>query len=270
MTQRTNAAKKTEMAISETQYAAPALEKGLDIIELLATERDGITQSGLAQRLDRSSSEIFRMLNVLERRDYVQRHSDGTYTLTLRLFNLVHLHPPLQDLLSAALPVMKALALSIQQSCHLVITFGGRIMVVAQVSSPKPMGYTVRLGASFPISPVLVSARVLTSYLPDRERADAIKLMLQSGDGDMKKDQLIKALEDIKAQGYCESSNSSTAGIIDLSAPVSDHTGQVLAALTVPYLKQFDTKIGVQPALDELIVAAQRISAQLGSPGNRD
>ena len=42
------------------KYRAPALDKGLDILELLATQETGISRSEIAKSLDRSPSEIFR------------------------------------------------------------------------------------------------------------------------------------------------------------------------------------------------------------------
>jgi len=55
----------------DAPYTAPALEKGLDILELLAGEGGGLLQNAIAQRLSRSATELFRMLSVLERRGYV-------------------------------------------------------------------------------------------------------------------------------------------------------------------------------------------------------
>src|SRR3954468_2582887 len=120
----------------EAVYSAPALEKGLDILELLASAAEGLTQAVIAQRLERSTAEIFRMLSVLERRGYLIRHPDGSYRLSLRLFELAHQHPPLQRLCGVALPAMQELAQVTRQSAHLVIHFARRILVVAQVDSP--------------------------------------------------------------------------------------------------------------------------------------
>jgi hypothetical protein len=39
-------------------YSAPALEKGMDIIELLAAADSGLTVSEISQRLDRRMSEL--------------------------------------------------------------------------------------------------------------------------------------------------------------------------------------------------------------------
>ena len=55
------------------KYRAPALDKGLDILELLAATEDGLSQAEIAKSLDRSPNEIYRMLDRLVRRDYVRR-----------------------------------------------------------------------------------------------------------------------------------------------------------------------------------------------------
>ena len=47
---------------ANAKYRAPALEKGLDILRLLAGERTPMTVSTICQRLDRSQGEIFRMV----------------------------------------------------------------------------------------------------------------------------------------------------------------------------------------------------------------
>jgi DNA-binding IclR family transcriptional regulator len=53
------------------RYAAPALEKGLDILELLSLRDEGLSQRQLADALQRSVGEIYRMLACLVERGYV-------------------------------------------------------------------------------------------------------------------------------------------------------------------------------------------------------
>lgn len=55
------------------RYATPALVKGLDVLELLARQPAGLTKSQLARELNRTVSEIFRMLICLERRGILRR-----------------------------------------------------------------------------------------------------------------------------------------------------------------------------------------------------
>src|SRR6202046_3697133 len=144
---------------------APAVEKGLDLIEILAEEAGAFTQKELAERAGKSVSEIFRMLGVLERRGYLVRDKlTGRYSLTLKLFVLGNRHQPTRRLQAAALPVMQDLAEAIGQSCHLVVATERRMTVVAQAEPRGPMVFTVKQGADFPLSAHRVSARVLAAF----------------------------------------------------------------------------------------------------------
>src|SRR5258708_10345026 len=88
-------------------YPTPALEKGLDILELFASTPEGLTVSEAARRLNRTVSEIFRMILCLEQRGYLaQSPNKERYHLTLRLFRLAQEHPPTKRLVSSALPAM--------------------------------------------------------------------------------------------------------------------------------------------------------------------
>src|ERR1700675_4903352 len=77
----------------DARYAVPALDRGLDVIELLAREIDGLTLNEIARLLGRTSSELFRTLNALCRRGYIGQDGDR-YSLTLKLFELAHRHKP--------------------------------------------------------------------------------------------------------------------------------------------------------------------------------
>src|SRR6266403_5165478 len=93
------------------RYAAPALEKGLDILELLASVSETLTHSEIASRLGRTLTEVFRMLVCLEERGYISRTGpDERYQLTLKLFEIVYHHHPLQRLVSQARPLVQRVA----------------------------------------------------------------------------------------------------------------------------------------------------------------
>src|SRR6201999_2839240 len=113
-----------ELPEEKTSYATPALEKGLDVIELLAHRSGGLTKSEISRQLNRTVSEIFRMLLCLERRGYIAQVDGERYALTLKLFQLVQEHPPTERLITEALPVMHRVTHEIQQSCHLGIIEG--------------------------------------------------------------------------------------------------------------------------------------------------
>ena len=114
---KTEPAELAAISSADERYRAPALDKGLDILELLAQQPQGLTRAEIVKEMDRSASEIYRMLERLVARQYVTRSLSGDrYALSLKLFALANIHPPLNRLINQALPVMDAFARQAEQS----------------------------------------------------------------------------------------------------------------------------------------------------------
>jgi DNA-binding IclR family transcriptional regulator len=154
-------------------YAVPALDKALDVLELLAGQAGGLSQSEIADATGRSASQLFRVLALLERRGYLVREN-GLYLLSTRLFSLAHRHPPLRGLIAASTGPMRDLAEAVQQSCNLSIVDAGRVLVIAQVESPADFGYRVRVGATFDLA-ATATGMVLTGTDAFFERPDPLQ-----------------------------------------------------------------------------------------------
>ena len=135
------------------KYRAPALDRGLDILELLARTSSPLSMTEIAAGLGCSRNEIFRMLQVLEERNYIKRDEyDTGYTLTNRLFMLGMERPRNKGLVEAALPVMHRLADETSNPCHLVVASQEQIVVIARVDPPTDLGFVVRIGHRRPIA----------------------------------------------------------------------------------------------------------------------
>ena len=244
---------------SSENYSAPALDKGLDILEMLAEQKGGLTQSQIAASLDRSINEIYRMLNCLERRGYLYRSRPGDlYVLSMKTFEIAHRQAPLRGLLEIALPEMQRLADETEQSCNLGTQSAGRVLVLAQVESPAPIGFTVRPGALFPLLPN-AAGRVLLAYQPD----DVQHSWVQAAGGTVKKEAMFETLAAIRRQGYAEVRDETFNGIT-LSYPIIGTYGNALAALTVPYISSIS--FGSRPVAEIracMKVAAATITRQL-------
>ena len=71
-----NPAAKADLS-PEDRYRAPALDKGLDILELLSEQPQVLTRAEIVKAMGRSPSEIYRMLERLVARHYVARSPEG-------------------------------------------------------------------------------------------------------------------------------------------------------------------------------------------------
>src|SRR4051812_7671030 len=158
------AAGSEETSPAELKYRAPALEKGLDILELISKASRPMTVSMMSQSLGRSTGELFRMFLVLEHRGYIEQSGDGTgYVPTSKLFTLAMEQAPTKTLLEAALPVMRVLSDKSEQSCHLATRTGGEIVIVARMEAAALLGFSVRIGYRQPL-PLTVSGTVLYAF----------------------------------------------------------------------------------------------------------
>jgi DNA-binding IclR family transcriptional regulator len=243
------------------EYTAPALEKSLDILELLAEQSVPLAQSAIAEQLGRSVGEIFRVLQTLERRGYVVRdESSGLYSLSMRLFDLAHRQAPLRALLQAARLPMSRLADEIRQSCNLAVLDGSRVRVVLQVESPADFGFHVRVGATFPVAPTATGA-LLAAFSSARAQDD---LLSRLSDDDQAA--FTARMRDAKTTGYIELPDARQPGIVDLAFPVLDFSGVARAALTVPYVSTSFSELDVGSVRERAAEAVARIASRLGTP----
>ena len=217
------------------RYRAPALDKGLDILELLAREEESLSQAEIAKALGRTPNEHYRMLERLVRRGYVFRNASDRYELTLKLFGLAHFHHPIRRLVSQATPLMRALAVRTMQANHLAIYDRASVTVIAQMDAPSYWGMAIRVGARVGLFNT-GSGHVLLAFRSLEERAMMIAEQDVGDEEQMRPDGLEERLAQIRQRGYEVMPSQQTAGVYNLSAPVLAADDTALAALTCPYI----------------------------------
>ena len=245
-------------------YPTPALEKGLDILELFASIPEGLTVSEAARRLNRTVSEIFRMILCLEQRGYLaQSPNKERYHLTLRLFRLAQEHPPTKRLVTEALPVMHWLSHELRQSCHLGIIDGGHIVILAQVDSPESTGFYVKMGSKVDLMHA-ATGHVILAHLSEDARERAIDEW-RSETKKRKPLDLDEHLTKILARGHERRASYEVAGVVNISFPVLNVQCQAIAGLTVPFVKRLQDTIGIADAVTSLREASRKISEAMGA-----
>jgi DNA-binding IclR family transcriptional regulator len=256
---------KAQETESDQRYAAPALEKGLDILELLAREHDGLGLNEIARALQRTSSEIFRMVNALCRRGYIGQHGDR-YALSLKLFELAHRHKPIKSLTAAALPLMHELVHQTLQSCHLTVFHAGRVMVVAQVDSPERWAFGLKVGALVGLTDT-ASGFVLLAFQEEAQR-ERMLVSHQSVEGelDLNLRQLSKAVREVAREGHAQMQSRQIRGVSNIAFPVLGSTGYAVAALNIPYIERIDKKItpSIAAAKEALADCSRTLSLLIG------
>ena len=249
------------------RYNVPALEKGFEILELLASAPAGLNLTAIAAALGRSTGELYRIIQYLEGREYIERDAADSYSLSMRLFHLSHEHPPLRSLVAVAVPHMEQFASAAGQSCHLGVLSRTNVTIVAQIDSPLPIRYSVRLGAQFPAWETS-SGILLCAMQSETARRATFQQVSQIVDEGTMADFQAKMAE-VVARGYEERPSERITGIVNLSFPVCDRNDQVVAVLTTPYLPQRNNPATLDEVRQLVAAAARQVSESLGHRPDR-
>jgi len=251
---------------STTTYAAPALEKAFEILDLLSAYPQGALVKEMAAALGRSVGELFRIVVVMEQAGYLQRSpTTDRYTVSYKILDLAYRATPAQDLVGAAMPEMQRLATETEQSCHFVVPNGGHGLVIARVENPGMRGFALRLGAMIDMVRSCSGHVLLAFSAPqtaERIIAEAEKAQGKSVD----RQWLADCLARVRDNGFDRRQSPITHGVTDVSYPIFSYSGDIVGALTIPFLELIDGSQRVKlDAVSELLKgAAFRVSATLG------
>jgi len=247
------------------RYSAPALEKGLDIMEFLSGRARAYSLALLAEEMGRTKGEIFRMLVVLEARGYVERAPDtDDFQVTDKLLRVGLRRPQYRALTEVARPIMEKFAADTRYPCHLAIASDEQIVVISRAESPDLVGVTVRVGYRQPLLETGSGRCILAHMSADQQRYVTPLLRRANAKLDLKK--LESDSAEIRSRGVIIEASRVMEGVFDISCPVlGDGNEAIVAALTTPYVRLVTNQISKESVAEKLMTAASEISQKMSA-----
>ncbi|PRX11584.1 UNVERIFIED_ORG: IclR family transcriptional regulator [Martelella mediterranea] len=222
----------------------PTIERMVMILNALERAPSGLSQSDLVQQTGLARSTVYRILNSLADSRLLRETAPGTYVFGNRFLELAARVTPTSHFFSLARYLqsdLEALAANIGQSCKISVYENGAIMVVAGATAKRPHALNYEIGEYLPVHAGGAS-KVLMAYLPDDERERLLRknpvALTERTITD--RNQLRKELAEVRAQGWAEDRGEYSLSVSAFAAPIRDHTGAVIAALSVPFLTTAD------------------------------
>lgn len=129
---------------------AQTLDRGLQILELLADEPHGRTVAELATELELGRAIVYRLVTTLERHRLLRRTPEGRLRLGFGLLELAgDVQPQLRDAVQRPL---RALAEDVGATAHLAVAEGGEAVALVVVEpSRTDFHVAYRVGARHPL-----------------------------------------------------------------------------------------------------------------------
>ncbi len=216
---------------------APALDRGIDVVELLASSESAVSFSEILTTLKIPRASLARILNTLQRRGIVDKlRQNGRYRLGMKLLYLGH---RLQDkirLRSVAWPFMQRLAEDLHETVELSIQDRNQLVLIEQIEGPGDVRVHSRIGASYPYFHAVSVGKIYLAHMEPGKRAKALEqvglpAVTPWTITDHKR--LEEDLSWILENGYAVEDQELRKGVRRVAAAIYDHNRHVVGCLSV-------------------------------------
>jgi DNA-binding IclR family transcriptional regulator len=156
------------------------LDRGLRVLDVLASSSDGLTITELAARIDVNRTVVYRLVSTLEQHALVRRDARGRLHVGLGVLHLASaVQPVLRDL---AVPVLRELAEAVGCTAHLTVADGEEALALAVVEpSWTDFHVSYRVGSRHPLSQGAAGKAILLGRQPESEPFAVTAGELQAG-----------------------------------------------------------------------------------------
>jgi DNA-binding IclR family transcriptional regulator len=220
-------------------HTIPAIERMMGVLYALEEQPGGASITALMTSLSLPRSTVYRILNTLAAHDVVQRDMSGCYQLGRRLLVLAD-HVPSEadrlDLAGLAQPFLDEVAVSAGHSAKLSVLEGGEVLVLAAAQGKRPYALGVTAGQRMAIN-AGAAGKLLLAFEPERQAEWLSRPLAAFTSRTITDPKRLKAeAARIRRQGWAQDRGESAPSIYAYAAPVRDHNGTVLAAVSIPFL----------------------------------
>lgn len=248
------------------EYRVPAVEKGLDVLEVLAESETPLTLSEITRRTGLPKATVFAILATLRRRHYVEPDPSGRWSIGITLFGLGSSVIRRFGLRTIAAPLMREFAKQYACTVHLGIFDRGEAVYLHKEEGSTFVRFATAVGDRIPIYCTGVGMAML-AYMP----ADLVLEALHSHPPMPRTDRtitdvpkLLARLDSFRQQGFALDDEDDEPGVRCLGVPIFNEEGEVCAAISVTGLVG-QLNDGILPTLaKEARALADAVSAALG------
>jgi DNA-binding IclR family transcriptional regulator len=243
MTTATTTKRRTAMVAQPTSKRrdlAPALSRGINILELIASSRRAWSLTEIASKLEIAKSSVFALCATLLSAGLLERQGDGSYRLGLKLVDLANARLEDSDLPGAFYKTWDSFGVFRQEAVILSVRDGSDMVYIACRNSPLPLGVTFRIGMRLPACCTATGKAVLSTLSDDEIRAIYRKHQIARLTAATVRsiDDLLAQLAVIRRRGYSVDDGETREHMCSFGAPVFDrHSVSAVAGVAISFLK---------------------------------
>ena len=214
----------------------PNLQRGMAMLEYLATGQRSATIAELSERLGYPMASVFRITQELAELGYLARDpATKRFTLTNKFLLLGQPQGRSRGLVEAALPAMRGLNRATGETTQVCCLVETENVILEQFLSIHPFKYSAELGARCPAFSC-APGKAIIAALPEEDRnelVERIRFKRYTPTTITDRRAFYKELAQIVQSGYALDRSEGLEGIHCVAASVCDRHGHPVGAITV-------------------------------------
>lgn len=256
----------TKPAVDQ-RYHVDTAARTLELLSLIAAEDAPIAMSTIVTKLGWTKPAVYRLLRTLESAGGLRRVDGKRYVLGPKLITIGQAALRATGILEVAQPHMTALHDITGETVVLTTLDDNEVLIIARIETAQRLMPRYHVGERLPAY-CTSTGQVLLSGLSEDEVRNRLggQEFAPRGPRTLKSlDELVPRLAEVRGRGYALNDEELTAGHRSIAAPVRDHAGSTVGALSVsvPTVRISVAAIS-KVAVDSLIPTAEAVSADLG------
>jgi IclR family transcriptional regulator, KDG regulon repressor len=210
-------------------------DRVLRVIEVFHESERDLSLSDIADRLSLPKSSVHRLLATLIDHDFIERDPlTRRYRLGIRLFEIGASVLRDRGLQSIAYPVVKNLAHTTGETCHLAVLSGTEAIYIYKVDGASSIIMSSHMGGRAPCYATSIGKILLAWGGDDLFTRVVENGLLPSTRNTITTAARLKAeLEAVRLQGYALDLEELEEGLRCAATPIRDHFGRVVAAIGI-------------------------------------
>jgi DNA-binding IclR family transcriptional regulator len=261
-----NTARRRSKSAASAGIEAPALDRGLAVLEALDASPEGMNLSELSRVIGSPKNSTSRFMQTLIARGYLTRdETTQRFRLTGKLLRLGQPQVADVSLVECSLDVMRLLRDTVGETVQLGIPIGDEGVIIEKIESAQAVRIGVNIGLRFPLHNN-APGKVLLAFRDPKEREctlNRIRLEKFTERTITDKATLRAECERVVAQGYATDWGEADEGIHCVAAPIWDRFNFLVSTLWVSGIAGRMPKSVFASVADEVMKAAVEIERRL-------
>ncbi len=228
----------------------PLIDRAFRILTAFGPEHRSLTLTALSVRAGLPKASALRITRKLVEWGALERADNGEYMIGVRLLEVASLAPRGHGLRATALPYLDDLHHSTGQHVLLAVRDGLEAILVERLSARTAARVLYRVGGRMPLHSTGVGL-VLLAYAPAAVQDEVLagELIMQPEGVRLMEHELRTRLAAIRREGVAIATRRHPEPMTSVAAPITDHRGVAVAAISVVTRSEQIEPAVVRPAV---------------------